>query len=207
MSDAVRDLIERHFPADQVDNAMRVVEVESSFRPDAVNNTAYPDRPGYRPPGEGHLPEYSVGLFQINVRAHPALAAAYNLRDPAQNVAAAASIYNRQGWSPWSAARVPGVIQEPGGGAGANGPAEPSPAWPYPAPTRPGPGAGGIALNVPGLAETLAGMRETMARVGGLMRTAEWLQASAAPLIMRAMLVIIGVIIFLMGLMFLLRSL
>jgi hypothetical protein len=58
-----------------------------------INNTAYPNLPGYRPPTFPNLPEYSVGLWQINVYAHTNYTAAAML-EPDGNAAAAVSIRN-----------------------------------------------------------------------------------------------------------------
>lgn len=44
--------------------------------------------------------EDSRGLWQINVRAHPELAA--NLYDPATNARAARAVLRKQGWTAWS---------------------------------------------------------------------------------------------------------
>lgn len=43
---------------------------ESNGYTGAINNTAYPNRPNYRPPTGSNDPEYSVGLWQINMLAH-----------------------------------------------------------------------------------------------------------------------------------------
>lgn len=43
---------------------------ESTGNTSQIHNTAYPDRPRYSPPLKGDLPEYSVGLWQINIYAH-----------------------------------------------------------------------------------------------------------------------------------------
>jgi hypothetical protein len=47
-----------------------VAQAESGGRANALNNTARPDLPGYRVPGPGARPEYSVGPWQINLLAH-----------------------------------------------------------------------------------------------------------------------------------------
>ena len=39
---------------------------ESGGRPNALHNSAYPNLPNYKPPAPGGLPEYSVGLWQLN---------------------------------------------------------------------------------------------------------------------------------------------
>lgn len=46
--------------------------------------------------------EYSVGLFQINLDAHPEYSEA-DRRDPVRNAQAALAIYNGQGFNAWGA--------------------------------------------------------------------------------------------------------
>lgn len=60
---------------------------ESSGNPNAVNWTSR---------------EHSVGLWQINLNAHPQYTDA-QMRDPVQNARAALDIYNRQGLRAWGA--------------------------------------------------------------------------------------------------------
>jgi hypothetical protein len=45
--------------------------------------------------------EYSVGLWQINTKAHPYTPD--QMREPMQNAQAALAIYKRDGWKPWGA--------------------------------------------------------------------------------------------------------
>ncbi len=55
----------------------------------------------YRRAGQGQrLPEASIGLFQINLLAHPEYSAA-NLTDPVNNARAALQIYQQQGLRAW----------------------------------------------------------------------------------------------------------
>lgn len=51
---------------DLAPHLLALAALESGFNPDAVANTACPDRPGYRPPSPGTFPEYSLGLLQLN---------------------------------------------------------------------------------------------------------------------------------------------
>ena len=53
------------------DTAAAIAQAESGGNTNAILNTAYPNLPGYHPPGSGASPEYSVGLWQINELAHP----------------------------------------------------------------------------------------------------------------------------------------
>jgi hypothetical protein len=100
------DLITQTFPASEWGRALYVTYHENGgHHPGAVYNTSDPSKPGYSPPGANALPEYSVGLFQINANAHPDLAKRYNLYDPLGNVKAAYEIWQASGWGPWSTAR------------------------------------------------------------------------------------------------------
>jgi hypothetical protein len=100
------DLITTTFPPSEWGKALYITYHENGgHRANAVYNTSDPSKPGYTPPGANALPEYSVGLFQINADAHPDLARRYNLFDPLANVQAAYEIWQASGWAPWSTAR------------------------------------------------------------------------------------------------------
>ncbi len=73
------------------DTAAAIAQAESGGNPAAILNTAYPNLPGYRPPSKGALPEYSVGLWQINTVAHPGYSVA-DLLTPLGNAKAAVAI-------------------------------------------------------------------------------------------------------------------
>ena len=82
--------------------AAAIAEAESGGVSTKINNTAYPNKPGYHPPSRGSLPEYSVGLWQINIYAHTQYTEAAML-DPLSNAAAAVSIRNARGsFSDWT---------------------------------------------------------------------------------------------------------
>lgn len=51
--------------------AAHIAICESSGETDRIHNTAYKNKPGYSPPRPGNSPEYSVGLWQVNLVAHP----------------------------------------------------------------------------------------------------------------------------------------
>ena len=78
-------------PAASSDVAAAVAQAESGGDPSKINNTAYATRPGYHAPSAGAQPEYSVGLWQINLVAHPGYTEAAMLT-PAGNAAAAVAI-------------------------------------------------------------------------------------------------------------------
>lgn len=101
-AESYRAIVARYFPADQVDNALAVMSLESQGRAGAHNTNG----------------EDSRGLYQINVGpgANPSLASS-NLFDPETNIRVAAQMYQERGWQPWSAARslgMPGTTPLPG---------------------------------------------------------------------------------------------
>ena len=51
--------------------AVDIAMCESLGDTSRIYNTAYPSRPNYSPPVGSNSPEYSVGLWQVNVLAHP----------------------------------------------------------------------------------------------------------------------------------------
>jgi Lysozyme like domain len=73
------------------DTAASIAQAESGGDTSRINNTAYPNRPGYHPVAIGNLKEYSVGLWQINMLAHPSYTQA-SLLTAAGNVKAALAI-------------------------------------------------------------------------------------------------------------------
>ena len=84
------------------DTAAAIAQAESGGNTSAILNTAYPKLPGYHAPGPGALPEYSVGLWQINELAHPTYTTT-QLLTPVGNANAAAKIANGgASFSAWS---------------------------------------------------------------------------------------------------------
>lgn len=82
--------------------AAAIAMAESSGVTTVIANTAYPRRAGYHAPSPGAQKEYSVGLWQINLLAHPQYTEAQML-DPAKNAAAAIAISgNGSDFGPWS---------------------------------------------------------------------------------------------------------
>ena len=92
---------------DAADIAAAVALAESGGDTTTINNTAFPNRPGYHVPALGNLPEYSVGLWQINLLAHPQYTEA-DLLTPDGNAAAAIAI-SADGtlWGAWSTFNTP----------------------------------------------------------------------------------------------------
>lgn len=86
----------------QAETAAAIALTESGGNTNAVNNSAYPNRPGYHAPVAGAQKEYSVGLWQINLLAHPSYTAAQMLTQAGNVVAAIAISGNGAHWSPWS---------------------------------------------------------------------------------------------------------
>jgi hypothetical protein len=56
--------------ADKAELEARIALCESLGDTSRIYNTAYPNRPNYSPPVGTNSPEYSVGLWQINMLAH-----------------------------------------------------------------------------------------------------------------------------------------
>lgn len=91
-----RGLVSRYFPANQVDNALRIIQAESGGNASIISPV---NRNGTR----------DVGLFQIN-DVHGLSTAAR--QDPETNVRFAAQLFARSGWQPWSTAPKLGLAAE-----------------------------------------------------------------------------------------------
>lgn len=84
------------------DTAAAIAQAESGGDTTRINNTAYPKLPGYHPPAPGNLPEYSVGLWQVNEVAHPSYTTT-QLLTQLGNAGAAVTIANGgASFSAWS---------------------------------------------------------------------------------------------------------
>jgi hypothetical protein len=81
-------------PASEANVAAAIAQAESAGDSTRIANTAYPSRPGYHAPPPRSSPEYSVGLWQINLLAHPQYGEA-ELLDPDANARAAITISRR----------------------------------------------------------------------------------------------------------------
>lgn len=79
-------LIKKYFPKEEHDNAIAVMQCESSGRADAI--------------GDGHLNPKSYGLFQI--RAFEGRPSPEDLLNPEKNVIFAAELWEKEGWKPWT---------------------------------------------------------------------------------------------------------
>src|SRR5690348_12608829 len=84
------------------DTAAAIAQAESGGNTAAILNTAYPKLPGYHPPSAGALPEYSVGLWQINELAHPSYTTATLLSQIGNANAAVAISSGGASFSAWS---------------------------------------------------------------------------------------------------------
>jgi hypothetical protein len=95
-AEAYRYLVERYFPSDQIENALRIMQAESSGIPSATNINK----------------DYSIdeGLFQINSRWHPEVRSGGNVFDPEYNIRSAATIWKNRGWKEWATSKLQGVI-------------------------------------------------------------------------------------------------
>lgn len=103
--DDIFKLVQKHFPQNEWQNAMRVIGGESGFNVNAVGDN-YPIRGLLAP---------SYGLFQIRAlkgRPNPK-----TLLDPEENIKYAAKLFKSQKWQPWTIARklgLPGTTPLPG---------------------------------------------------------------------------------------------
>lgn len=84
------------------DTAAAIAQAESGGNTAAILNTAYPNLPGYHPPGPGASPEYSVGLWQVNELAHPTYTTAQLLSQVSNANAAVAISNGGASFSAWS---------------------------------------------------------------------------------------------------------
>jgi hypothetical protein len=82
------DYLKNFWPEELLWIATYICNCESQGQPDRVNNSKY------------GTPELSIGLFQINIWAHPRYAIE-EMKDPVKNIMAAIDIYNKEGWSAW----------------------------------------------------------------------------------------------------------
>lgn len=89
----VRGLALIYWPPEQVNNAVAIAQCESGFETGAWAIEL----------------EDSRGLWQLNLDAHPAWAL-WNLFDPLNNAYFAHQLWSQQGWSPWSCAKVLGIV-------------------------------------------------------------------------------------------------
>jgi hypothetical protein len=195
-------------------DAEAIISRESGWDSNALNNTSDPNAPAsYHPPAAGDLPEYSIGLFQINTLAWPDVAKMFDLWDPVQNIQAAAYIYQHNGWGPWGGSpNAPGSTGGGGGGTGAGG----STGGGGSSGAGGGAGAGASAgggtslanepdwviggISIPGTGS----ISTFFARLSDLLA---YFEVNVAQAIIRLFLVLIGLALVLIGLMFFMQSL
>lgn len=110
----LRASVEEFFPLDQVDNALRVAYLESSWDAFAVDDTTDATHPcGSHLRFENGLDIYaerSVGYFQINVCNFPSWdwRRLYNAE---QNAGTAHMLWAERGWQPWyQSAKILGLL-------------------------------------------------------------------------------------------------
>lgn len=90
----LRDLARSVGFAENSDHAASIAMRESGGDPRALNDT----RGKAHPPGI--IDELSIGLWQINVLAHPQWSVEW-LKDPKHNATAAFELFQANGWKPW----------------------------------------------------------------------------------------------------------
>jgi hypothetical protein len=95
----IAELIKKYFPPEEWENAARVAFGESSYRPDLVG------------------PTNDYGLFQISPKWQSQNLAKQgfapeDMMDPEKNVQFASWLQSQQGWNPWVAAKIAGIVPE-----------------------------------------------------------------------------------------------
>lgn len=103
ITEQYRSLVQRYFPTWEVENAMRIMQAESSGNPNATN---------YNPPTT-RFPNGTTdhGLFQINDGWNPKYFVIKSMiYNPEFNVKSAAEIFRAGGWKLWATSKIPGVI-------------------------------------------------------------------------------------------------
>lgn len=88
-----------------------IAQAEGGYQTGVVLNTAYPTLPNYTPPAAGDSPEYSVGLYGLNLYGDmsptPTASQAYSLgqkiaANPLYQTMVAAGMFNSRGFAPWT---------------------------------------------------------------------------------------------------------
>lgn len=112
LAEQSRKYVVKYFPANEVENAMRIMQKESGGNFLIVTPPLGKFFAGM-PVTAGYEGSQSWGLYQINDKAHPEVDFSRVL-DPDYNVQQAARIFKEAGnsWSQWSASRVPGVLND-----------------------------------------------------------------------------------------------
>jgi hypothetical protein len=112
LAEQSRKYVVKYFPQDEVENAMRIMEKESGGNPLAFVVITGDTFAGLKVT-EGYKGSISRGLYQINDKAHPDVDKK-RVFDPDYNTQQAARIFREAGnsWHPWSASRIPGVIND-----------------------------------------------------------------------------------------------
>src|SRR3990167_1627180 len=95
----IAELIKKYFPPEEWENAARVAFGESSYRPELVG------------------PTNDYGLFQISPKwqSQNLVKQGFSpedMMDPEKNVQFASWLQSQQGWNPWVAAKIAGIVPE-----------------------------------------------------------------------------------------------
>lgn len=107
-----RPLVSKYFPSGKVDEALKIIELESGGNPTIQSGATYN---GAR--------ERSFGLFQIHLApdAHGGAISETDAKDPEKNIAFAAKLFNGSGWQPWTTSRTADFQSFTGGAGGGRG--------------------------------------------------------------------------------------
>lgn len=153
------------------DVASAIALAESKGDTAAIDNTNYPRRPNYHPAPPGSSKEFSVGLWQINLLAHPTYTQA-DMLVALKNAQAAVAISNKGAdfgaWSTYTNHAYRAYLEDVIGGALATGSGQPQTPPPTPAP-KVSPPVAGPGKPPPATADvpadvflTWAGLRSTL---------------------------------------------
>src|SRR4051794_17266944 len=98
-----RPIVAHYFPSAEVDNALAVMNGESTCRPNAVGDRKLMFKQN------GNWYGYSTGLMQI--RNLPGRRVPTELLDPETNISEANKLFRQHGWQPWTAAHKLGLTK------------------------------------------------------------------------------------------------
>lgn len=157
--------------ADSADVASAIALAESGGDPTKIDNTNYPGRAGYHQAPPGSSKEFSVGLWQINLLAHPTYTQA-DMLVPLKNAQAAVAISKKGAdfgaWTTFTNHAYRAFLEDVIGGALATGSGQPATLVPAPAP-KVSPPVVGSGSPLPATAavpadvfKTWAGLRATL---------------------------------------------
>jgi hypothetical protein len=106
-----RTLVQKYFPVNEVDNALRIIQAESTGNPKVKPN---PNPPSIDKNGKFIPASHDWGLFQINDYWNSQYfgVGGMDIQDPEYNIQCAFKIWSAKngGWKLWATSKIPGVI-------------------------------------------------------------------------------------------------